>query len=50
MPVADADDEICRAVDGAPKPAGLGNWFSRMRYEGITINLRKHEEPDEAVN
>ena len=44
MQVADAEDEISRAIDGAPRPAGLGSWFGRMRFEGLTISLKRQEE------
>jgi hypothetical protein len=47
-PVGDARDEVEQAVEGAAKPQGLGSWFSRARFEGLT--LRMASEPGEAVN
>lgn len=48
IPVGDAEDEINRAVDGAAKPAGLGGWFSRARFENLTISLKRHDEAGDA--
>ncbi len=39
QPLEGAEDDIQRAVDGAPKPGGLGAWFRRARFEGITLKL-----------
>lgn len=33
------ETDLTRAVDGAPKPAGLGAWFRRARFEGLTLKL-----------
>ncbi|MBM4390228.1 MAG: hypothetical protein FJ090_03830 [Deltaproteobacteria bacterium] len=38
-PVADADDTVERAVEGAAKPMGLGGWFGRARFEQMRIQL-----------
>ncbi len=35
--VAQVPDDLQRAVDGAPKPAGLGAWFRRARFEGLSL-------------
>lgn len=34
------EDELLRAVDGHPRPSGLGGWFSRARFSGLRIDLR----------
>jgi hypothetical protein len=46
--VADAHDEVERAIDGAAKPHGLGSWFSRARFEGLQV--RMEPSPEETVN
>lgn len=43
-PVGGADDTITRAVDGDPRPGGLGGWFQRARFEGLEILLAPHGE------
>ncbi len=37
---------VHRAVDGMPRPGGLGGWFSRSRYLRIKIQLRPIEPPE----
>lgn len=49
-PMATDSDDIQRAVDGAPRPAGLGGWFSRARFEGLCAHLRPVAAPDPLVN
>lgn len=41
-------DEVQRAVDGLSRPAGLGNWFRRARFEGLRAEIRP--DPPELVN
>jgi len=38
----DPVDEVQRAVDGSPRPGGLGGWFSRARFEGIRARIETH--------
>ncbi len=33
----EAEDDVQRAVDGAPKPGGLGAWFRRARFEQLAL-------------
>lgn len=33
------EEEVLRAVDGRPRPGGLGGWFSRARFEGLRADL-----------
>ncbi len=35
----DAEDVVERAVDGSPKPVGLGGWYGRARFEQIRLKL-----------
>ncbi|MDP2312738.1 MAG: hypothetical protein Q8P41_07520 [Pseudomonadota bacterium] len=46
------EDEVLRAVDGQPRPGGLGGWFTRARFEGIRAELTPTtpERMDETVN
>lgn len=47
------EDEVLRAVDGRPRPGGLGGWFSRARFEGLRAELTPispERLPDETVN
>ncbi len=47
------EDEVLRAVDGTPRPHGLGGWFSRARFQGLRAELRPvapAERRDEVVN
>lgn len=37
--LSELETDVTRAVDGAPKPAGLGAWFRRARYEGLRLTL-----------
>lgn len=32
-------DDVLRAVDGNPRPGGLGGWFSRARFQGLRAEL-----------
>lgn len=41
-------DDIRRAVDGQPRPSGLGAWFSRARFEGLRAELRTNIGAPEA--
>jgi len=34
---------IRRAVDGAPRPGGVGGWFARARREGLRLHLQPAE-------
>jgi len=36
---------VRRAVDGAPRPGGLGGWFSRARREGLRLRLEPQTPP-----
>ena len=38
-PLRGTEDDVQRAWEGASKPGGLGAWFRRARYEGITLKL-----------
>lgn len=38
QPVVGVPDDLQRAVDGAPKPGGLGAWFRRARFEGLRLS------------
>lgn len=47
------EDEVLRAVEGHPRPGGLGGWFSRARFEGLRAELTRAGPPpamDETVN
>jgi hypothetical protein len=33
------EEELLRAVDGQPRPSGLGGWYSRARFQGLRIDL-----------
>lgn len=47
------EDEVLRAIDGRPRPGGLGGWFSRARFEGLRAELTPIAPPppvDETVN
>lgn len=37
--VSDAEPLVRRAVDGWPRPGGLGGWFARVRREGLRLRL-----------
>ena len=37
-PVGDAP-RVRRAVDGAPRPRGMGGWFARSRREGLRLRM-----------
>ncbi len=39
-----SEDEIQRAVDGAPRPGGLGGWFSRARFENMKTSFESADE------
>lgn len=41
------DEEVQRAVDGLPRPGGLGGWFGRARFERLHVDL---SAPGEVVN
>ncbi len=32
-----------RAVDGLPRPSGFGGWFSRARYQRLSLSLQRIE-------
>jgi hypothetical protein len=49
-PMPTDSDDVQRAVDGASRPAGLGGWFSRARFEGLRAELRASEPADPLVN
>lgn len=45
--------DVLRAVDGLPRPGGLGAWFSRARFQGLRAEVRPTEAPpvaSEVVN
>ncbi len=46
------EDEVLRAVDGRPRPGGLGGWFTRARFQGLRAELTPMTKPvvDETVN
>lgn len=43
-PVGEAP-RIRRAVDGAPRPGGMGGWFARVRREGLRLRLEPVPRP-----
>lgn len=43
-PVGDAP-QIRRAVDGYPRPGGMGGWFARARRESLRLNLEPVPRP-----
>jgi len=49
VPLSDTP-EIHRAVDGLPRPGGLGGWFSRGRYFGLKLELHRSEDPSEPTS
>jgi hypothetical protein len=44
--------ELLRAVDGAPKPQGIGGWYARCRRENLSLVLRQDQpvEPPQVVH
>ena len=42
-----ATGEVQRAVDGLPRPGGLGGWFGRARFERLQVDL---SAPGEVVD
>lgn len=44
-PIPTDMDDVQRAVDGLPRPAGLGAWFSRARFEGLRADIRTSAPP-----
>jgi hypothetical protein len=47
------EEEVLRAVDDVPRPAGLGGWFARARFEGLSAEFTPTEAPqyaEEPVN
>jgi hypothetical protein len=38
QPVGD-EPRVRRAVDGAPRPRGMGGWFARTRREGLRLRM-----------
>ncbi|MBN1336950.1 MAG: hypothetical protein JXB39_13415 [Deltaproteobacteria bacterium] len=42
-PLDDMPRVVRRAVDGLPRPAGLGGWFSRSRYFGLRLTVEPPE-------
>jgi hypothetical protein len=47
-PMPTDSDDVQRAVDGLPRPSGLGGWFARARFEGLAAVLKRAD--DELVN
>jgi hypothetical protein len=46
-------DDVQRAVDGLPRPGGLGGWFSRARFQDLHAEVRADAPappPAEVVN
>ena len=43
-PVGDAP-RIRRAVDGAPRPGGMGGWFAQVRREGLRVRMERVRPP-----
>jgi hypothetical protein len=46
-PIDDLPRVVRRAVDGLPRPTGLGGWFSRSRYFGLRLTVEPPAEPTE---
>jgi hypothetical protein len=44
-PIPTDSEDIQRAVDGLARPAGLGAWFSRARFEGLRAEIRASTPP-----
>jgi hypothetical protein len=43
-PVGD-EPQVRRAVEGYPRPGGMGGWFARARREGLRLNLEPVHRP-----
>jgi hypothetical protein len=39
--------EVHRAVDGMPRPGGLGGWFSTARYFNLALKLERSVDTDD---
>lgn len=48
-PLEDYPPVIRKAVDGMPKPSGLGSWFSRGRFHNLKLRLER-SDPDPVVH
>ncbi|MFH1468221.1 MAG: hypothetical protein ABIO70_27790 [Pseudomonadota bacterium] len=48
-PLDDMPMVLRRAVDGLPRPDGLGGWFSRARFERLKLRLREVAPPPDAM-
>jgi hypothetical protein len=46
-PVDDMPLVIRRARDGAPRPRGFGGWFSRARFQRLSLRLERVPPPSE---
>lgn len=44
-PIATDTDDVQRALDGAPRPGGLGGWFSLARFHDLHAELSGRDEP-----
>jgi hypothetical protein len=43
--VLEETETVGRAVDGVPRPRGLGGWWSLGRRRNMAFRLDRHEEP-----
>jgi hypothetical protein len=48
MPLREMPREVRRAVDGFPKPNGVGAWFSTARFFRLKLGLRRAEPEAES--
>jgi hypothetical protein len=46
-PLPDLSREVQRAVDGMPRPGGLGGWFSTARFHHLALKLVRSVETDD---
>ncbi len=46
-PLDDMPHVVRRAVDGLPRPSGLGGWFSRARYFGLRLMVEPPGPPSD---
>jgi len=50
-PVNDLPLVVRRATDGQPRPRGFGGWFSRARFQRLSLRLERAEpRPDAEVD
>jgi len=46
-PVDDIPLVVRRALDGQPRPKGFGGWFSRARFQKLSLRLERVDRPDD---